>query len=187
MKLVWVRNALLPVLQSDPICQEARCSCTTFPTVTAALNGRMSCFEFSVRGQDCCRGHRPLEGSWVPQNEVDTLFTLHYNMATSTLVIYKAVWQKVGKLMSLLRSCTLNRIFTMWVFVHCPSVDLLCRCWIYTVHTDWIWMDDVCGQVYTLYVFLFRLFGVHSHRRRKLHDFIGMELESELANLLPDR
>lgn len=50
-KLVRVRNALLPVLRCDPTAQEVLCSCTTFPTVTAALNGRMSCFEFSVRGQ----------------------------------------------------------------------------------------------------------------------------------------
>ncbi|KAM7367553.1 hypothetical protein PAMP_013842 [Pampus punctatissimus] len=37
------------------------CSCTTFPTVTAALNGRMSCFEFPLRGS--VRGQVPWQSS----------------------------------------------------------------------------------------------------------------------------
>ncbi|KAM7394989.1 hypothetical protein PAMA_006639 [Pampus argenteus] len=37
------------------------CSCTTFPTVTAALNGRMSCFEFPLRGS--VRGQAPWQSS----------------------------------------------------------------------------------------------------------------------------
>lgn len=46
MKLVQDRNALLPVPTCDLIAQEALCSCAIVPTVTATLNGRMSCFKF---------------------------------------------------------------------------------------------------------------------------------------------
>lgn len=37
---------IFPVLRCDPAAQEVLCSCTTVPTLAAALNGRMSCLKF---------------------------------------------------------------------------------------------------------------------------------------------
>lgn len=68
--LVWVRNALLPVLRCDPTDQEALCSCTTFPTVTAALNGRMSCLEFPWEALSEAR-HR-CKVHWPPEKGQET-------------------------------------------------------------------------------------------------------------------
>lgn len=44
--VLHVRNAHFPVLRCDPAAQEVLCSCTTVPTLAAALNGRMSCLKF---------------------------------------------------------------------------------------------------------------------------------------------
>lgn len=54
MKLLQDRNALLPVPRCDLIAQEGLCSCAIIPTVTAALNGRMSCFRFC--SEALCQG-----------------------------------------------------------------------------------------------------------------------------------
>lgn len=79
--LVWFRNALLPVLRCDPAAQEAVCSCTTFPTVTAALNGRMSCFDFPrealSEARHCGKVHWPPEGATKQGGYAYTSHAIH--------------------------------------------------------------------------------------------------------------